>query len=45
MASRLAFILRFGESECGKTVRVAVAWQNARGILGLWSDIHGTIIT
>ena len=44
MASRTPHTLRFDETERGKTVYVACAWQNERGILGPWSDIKSTII-
>ena len=44
MASRTPFILEFPEIERGKTVYVALCWQNERGITGRWSDIKSTII-
>jgi len=44
MASRTPFTLRFGEEERGKTVYVALAWQNERGILGAWSEYKTAIV-
>jgi hypothetical protein len=44
MASRTPFILEFPEIERGKTVYVALCWQNERGITGRWSDIKSTVI-
>jgi len=39
LASRTPYRLHFDETERGKTVYIALAWQNARGIQGLYSDI------
>ena len=44
LASRTPFTLRFDETERGKTVFVALAWQNERGILGQWSEFRSAII-
>jgi len=44
MASRTPFALHFEESQRGKTVYVAAAWQNERGILGQWSEIKSAIV-
>ena len=44
MASRTPHIIEFPEEERGKTVYVALAWQNERGILGRWSDIKSTVV-
>jgi len=44
MASRTPFTLEFPEEERGKTVYVALCWQNERGIIGRWSDIKSTVI-
>ena len=44
MASRTPFALHFEESERGKTVYVALAWQNERGITGHWSDYKTAVI-
>jgi len=44
MASRTPHTLEFPEEERGKTVYVALAWQNERGILGRWSDIKSAVI-
>jgi hypothetical protein len=44
MASRTPFTLHFDETDRGKTVYVALRWQNERGITGAWSDIKDTVI-
>jgi hypothetical protein len=44
MASRTPFAIHFDETERGKTVYVACAWQNERGILGQWSEIKTAIV-
>jgi hypothetical protein len=44
MASRTPFALHFDETQRGKTVYVAAAWQNERGILGQWSEIKTAIV-
>ena len=44
MASRTPHILEFPEEERGKTVYVALCWQNERGFTGRWSDIKSTVI-
>ena len=44
MASRRPFTLFFDETERGKTVFVALAWQNERGIRGAWSEYKSAII-
>jgi len=44
MASRTPFALHFDETERGKTVYVAAAWQNERGIIGQWSEFKNAII-
>ena len=44
MASRTPFTLHFEEPERGKTVYVAAAWQNERGILGQWSEYKNAIV-
>ena len=44
MASRTPYPLHFDETERGKTVWVALAWQNERGILGQWSEYKSAII-
>jgi len=44
MASRTPFPLHFEESERGKTVYIALAWQNERGITGQWSEYKTAII-
>jgi len=44
MASRTPFPLHFDETDRGKTVYVAAAWQNERGILGQWSEIKTAIV-
>jgi hypothetical protein len=44
MASRTPFTLHFDETERGKTVQIALAWQNERGILGQWSEYKAAIV-
>ena len=44
MASRTPFTLHFDEEERGKTVYVALAWQNERGIRGAWSEYKTAIV-
>lgn len=44
MASRTPFTLHFEEADRGKTVYIALAWQNERGITGAWSEIKSAII-
>jgi hypothetical protein len=44
MASRTPFTLHFDETDRSKTVYVALAWQNERGIRGAWSDIKNAIV-
>jgi hypothetical protein len=44
MASRTPFTLEFPEVERGKTVYVALCWQNGRGITGRWSDVKIAIV-
>lgn len=39
MASRRPFKMEFDEADRGKTVYIALAWQNDRCIRGMWSDI------
>jgi hypothetical protein len=44
MASRTPFTLHFDEPERGKTVQIALAWQNERGILGQWSEYKSAVV-
>jgi hypothetical protein len=44
MASRTPHALEFAEEERGKTVYIALAWQNERGIIGAWSGIQSGIV-
>jgi len=44
MASRTPFTLHFEETQRGKTVYVALAWQNERGILGAWSEFKSAVV-
>ena len=44
MASRTPHTIEFPEEERGKTVYVALCWQNERGFTGRWSDIKSTVI-
>jgi hypothetical protein len=44
MASRTPFTLQFTEEDRGKTVYIALAWQNERGFIGAWSEIQSAVI-
>jgi len=44
MASRRPFKLHFNEEDRGKTVYVALSWQNERGIKGPWSEYKTAIV-
>jgi hypothetical protein len=44
LATRTPYTLKFTENERGKTVYVAICWQNNRGQLGPWSAIQSTIV-
>jgi len=44
MASRTPHALEFAEEERGKTVYIAAAWQNERGLIGQWSEIQSAVI-
>jgi len=44
MASRTPHTLQFTEEERGRTVYIALRWQNERGNTGPWSDIKSTVI-
>ena len=44
LASRTPYALHLAESERGKTVYIAVCWQNARGNIGQWSEIQNAVI-
>jgi hypothetical protein len=44
MASRTPHTLQFTEEDRGKTVYIALRWQNERGNTGPWSDIKSTVI-
>ena len=44
MVSRRPFIIDFADEDRGKTVWVALAWQNERGIRGEWSEFKSAVI-
>jgi len=44
MASRTPYALEFDEKERGRTVYIALSWQNERGLIGQWSEIQSAII-
>jgi len=44
LASRTPFKLLFDIKESGKTVYIALAWQNNRGIKGMWTNIRPAIV-
>jgi hypothetical protein len=44
MASKTPHALEFEEEERGRTVYIAAAWQNERGLIGQWSEIQNAVI-
>jgi len=44
MATRTPHVLNFTSEERGKTVWIALAWQNRRGVLGKWTDYRSAIV-
>jgi hypothetical protein len=44
LATRTPHVLEFTEEERGKTVYVAVCWQNEKGQKGPWSEIESAIV-
>jgi hypothetical protein len=44
MASRTPHIIEFDETERGKTVYIALQWQNERGITGPWSIVQSAVV-
>ena len=44
LASRTPHALSFTEAQRGKTVYIALAWQNERGNIGHWSEILSAIV-
>jgi len=44
MASRTPHTLTFDEAQRGKTVQIALAWQNERGTTGQWSEYKSAVI-
>jgi hypothetical protein len=44
LATRTPHILEFTEEERGKTVYLAICWQNEKGEKGPWSEIESAII-
>jgi len=44
MASHTPHALEFAEEGRGKTVYIAAAWQNERGLIGQWSEIQNAVI-
>jgi hypothetical protein len=44
MASKTPHALGFTEEERGKTVYIAAAWQNERGLIGAWSEIQSAVV-
>jgi len=44
MASRTPHEIDFDETERGKRVYVALAWQNERGVLGQFSEIQNAVV-
>jgi hypothetical protein len=44
LATRTPHILEFTEEERGKTVYIAICWQNEKGQKGPWSEIESAIV-
>lgn len=44
MASRTPHILEFDEADRGKTVYIALCWQNERGIRGPWTEMQSAVV-
>ena len=44
LATRTPHVLEFTEEERGKTVYVAICWQNEKGQRGPWSEIESAIV-
>ncbi|MDR1129541.1 MAG: hypothetical protein LBK96_00985 [Prevotellaceae bacterium] len=44
LATRTPHILEFTEEERGKTVYIAICWQNEKGQMGPWSEIISAIV-
>jgi len=44
LASRTPHALEFDETERGRTVYIALSWQNERGLIGQWSEIQSAVI-
>jgi len=44
MASRTPHTLTFDEAQRGRTVQIALAWQNERGTIGQWSEYKSAVI-
>ena len=44
LESRTPYTIKFDETERGKTVYVALAWQNGKGQVGPWSEIQSTVV-
>jgi hypothetical protein len=43
LATRTPYVLEFTEKERGKTVYVAICWQNEKGECSPWSEIESAI--
>ena len=44
LASRTPYTIEFKDNDSGKKVWVKMCWQNARGILGRWSEAQSAIV-
>jgi hypothetical protein len=44
LASRTPYTIKFKEAERGKTVYVALAWQNGKAVVGDWSAVESTVV-
>jgi hypothetical protein len=44
LATRSPYVLEFSKKDRGKTVYMAICWQNKRGEMGPWSEIISAVI-
>jgi hypothetical protein len=44
LASRTPYTIEFDETQRGKTVYVALCWENEKGQRGAWSEMQSTIV-
>jgi hypothetical protein len=44
LASRTPYAIEFNETQRGKTVYVALCWENEKGQMGPWSEVQAAIV-